>query len=523
MPTPGASPAPGPSSVAPNQFGPPVPKAVPGSAVTINPQKPAVGEVPRNPNELLAPEKVQNIPEIKTQRLLEYMPIQVIFLSGPYSGRKLELGLSVNEASQSQTADWQDQQGQAIRVGSNFVSLSPRTANVSVVFWSDKIDVAPYAEACASLMEIGEGDATPPRLHYQQGSIRMIPCVCTKFDPKYENPFPGNKGFRQVTVALDFKLLGGSDSPHRLGAPLTNTRLLQEKKNANSLGAYAKQGKALVLQDTLMHCLANDADQDKLKKLIENRNGHGQDPGNWEELSADGLIQAAVAGMIPPSVLKESGLQTKLQEALAMTIANKTYGLKDSQKEEYAMALRGQDFGLKDEIRDAATAKKGAYEKIYQSILSQDLGDGASVYSGENGELLIRAASCGLEYRSIGAARVAPVAENDERSKEFWKKALGDKEKFPGSHDKYLVDKINEFMRSDPSDEDIKKQFGLQSVEQIKALRAGGQFQSVDQFERYLSAGSNGIAGYVVYQNFLKFQIDASLGAAPTATATPHN
>ena len=445
------------------------------------------------------------------------------------------MGLCVNEASQSQTAEWQNQQGQAIRVGSNFVSVSPRTVNVTLVYWSDVIDVSPYAEACASLMEIGAGDATPPRLHYQQGLLRMIPCECTSFSPKYENPFPGTKGFRQVTVELGFKLLGGADSPHKLAAPLVETRLQQEKKKTNLI-EYAKLGKALVLEDTLMHCLQNQQDQSILKTLVENKKDEGNDPEKWKKLTSDGLVQAATAGLIPPAVLKDQGLQDQLKRSLAATIASKTYGLRKAQQSGYAMALSGLNvnidepiqgsnheeiiddyelkntYGIQEALFKLASAQKPDFERIYKAIIDQDLASGSTVFNGSTGETIIRSAGCGLEYRAIGATRVAPTAANDVRSSDFWKKVLGKNEKLAGSHDKYLLEKINSLLRSSPTDEQIKKQFGLTSPEQIAALKSGGQYQSVDQFQRYLSTGSNGIAGYAVYQNFLKYQIDKELG-----------
>ena len=61
-----------------------------------------------------------------------------------------------------------------------------------------------------------------------QGSAQIAPIVCTSFNTTLAEPHPEDKGYRHAKIDLRLKLVGGKDSEHALGKPLTATPLVDE-------------------------------------------------------------------------------------------------------------------------------------------------------------------------------------------------------------------------------------------------------------------------------------------------------
>lgn len=131
----------------------------------------------------------------------------------------MDLDFNIVEMFESQTAEWANNQEKSIRGSSNFNNVSLPTFNFSLEFWSNNEDIRQLVENVAHVQDITDTDVRPPLL-LQIGSASIEPVVCTSFEPKYDTPLPGGKGFRHATVSLAFKLLGRKNSKHLLAPPL---------------------------------------------------------------------------------------------------------------------------------------------------------------------------------------------------------------------------------------------------------------------------------------------------------------
>lgn len=57
----------------------------------------------------------------------QYIPLEITFLTGAYTGQTLDLDFNIVEMSESQTAEWANNQEKSIRGSSNFNNVSLRT------------------------------------------------------------------------------------------------------------------------------------------------------------------------------------------------------------------------------------------------------------------------------------------------------------------------------------------------------------------------------------------------------------
>jgi hypothetical protein len=153
----------------------------------------------------------------------DYSPVQIIILNGAHKGKSIDLGIAINEVTHSETAEWEAQDGDGIRVGVNFKRLSPREISLNLTYYSATEDISHLVENVKHLKEITDGEARPPLLLFIQGALQATECVCTSVQDKYSEPHPGKKGLRRADVDVKLMLGGGKNSSYALGAPLVST------------------------------------------------------------------------------------------------------------------------------------------------------------------------------------------------------------------------------------------------------------------------------------------------------------
>jgi hypothetical protein len=209
--------------------------------------------------------------------------------------------------------------------------------------------------------------------------------------------------------------------------------------------------------------------------------------------------------------MQDPSIQARVKEALAARFGETAYGLRnDNEKSELAALLNAGIGGVfsNSRVRSMYENNIESYNRIVGAIQSQDLGPQSEAFNGPTGELLIQLANCGLELRQANTERIAINSEKNPRYDRFWQDALGDKAEDPGAKDRYLVTQINEYLRTNPSAEEVRDRFGLASVTQARTLISGRSYQDRDQFIRYLSTGATGISGQVAYETFFNRLVD---------------
>jgi hypothetical protein len=268
----------------------------------------ATNQTPAKATTGVKPPKVQSKPSPLKEQARDlrgqpdYNPVQIIILNGAYKGKTLDLGLAVNEIMHSETADWEAQDGDGIRVGINFKRLSPRDISLTLTYYSAIEDVSHLVENAKHLKEITDGESRPPLLLFIQGALQATECVCTSVQDKYSEPHPGRKGLRRADVDIKLLMGGGKNSNYALGAPLTSTPLGDQRAKQTE-AERQKQGQQEVAKLLLAPCLGEKGSAD-LGRLIEQSKLN--DPAAIAQLDAATFTQAAIAP--PVATLTPLGL-----------------------------------------------------------------------------------------------------------------------------------------------------------------------------------------------------------------------
>lgn len=410
----------------------------------------------------------------------DYEPVQIIFLAGKHKGQTLDLGIAVEGILHSQSAEWETQEADGIRVGINFKRLSSREISLSLTFADLHEDISHLVENVATLHEIGDGEKQPPFVMLVQGSMRIAPCVCTTFNPQYDNPHSGRKGFRLVkSLELKFLLAGGKGSEHALGKPLTSTPLGDAAAQQTQLERQ-REGQREVTRLLLADCLGEEG-SDRLTELIDQ--GKLNDPGAIASLPPAAFVQGAIAGLFSTETLSDKSLQNKLRQDLSLVIAQNENGVGNQQAQGFANAmLTGDVSQLPNFLQEQAIATQADFEQILESVLAQDLGDESEVFvSGSTAGERLRSGfgSCGLSLRQAGAGSIV------------------------STDDVEMLNKINSFLTdSNITDEQVLSRFQLANVSQVRLLRNGQPYQSKNEFIQHVSQGTNGQNGYVLWSRF---------------------
>ncbi|MBD1864264.1 MULTISPECIES: hypothetical protein [Trichocoleus] len=412
----------------------------------------------------------------------DYSPVQIIILNGAYKGKSVDLGLAVNEVMHSETADWEAQDGDGIRVGINFKRLSPRDISLTLAYCSLVEDVSYLVENVKHLKEITDGESRPPLLLFIQGALQATECVCTSVQDKYSEPHPGRKGLRRADVDIKLLLGGGKNSSYALGGPLTSTPLGDERARTTQ-AERQKQGQQDVAKLLLAPCLGEKGSAD-LSQLIEQNKL--SDPTAIAKLDSATFVQAAIGGMFSSKLLQDPGLQQKLQQDLAAVMALGEDGVGNTiLTRKYANAILTGDISqLPQNLQLQLAATRVDFNVIYKAVLNQALDEKSEVFDRSKnptaGERLANFGSCGIDLRRVGAPKVTSTVADTKTLKQ-----------------------VNEFLASNPSNNDIKKRFGVVTESQIRAIKNGAPYQSKEEFLSHASQNNVGLTGQVLWSSFV--------------------
>lgn len=408
-------------------------------------------------------------------------PIQITFLTGAYAGKKLDLGVAVIELSQRQASEWADQDSDHIRVGQNFKRLLPRTFSISLTFYHIQDDIAHLVENVAHVHEITDDTTTPPLLLWQQGACRGTIVVCTSFQPKFEHPLPNNKGFHYATVTMDFKQIGGKTSPEALGAVLANSELSNYANN-RTLIERQRIGRQAAAQTLLAPSLGQEG-TDEIKIILDNN--QQTDARAISQMSPNAFVQASVGGVFTKDTLSDSRLQDKLMQDLATVMANKEPGVGQEATALADALYRNDSLGLSPNLQQQFDSINSDYQITLKAIQDQDLNEQSPVFNRAINPTaqgrLINAASAGLNLRQIGKGTLSQ----------------------PVSSTQGTIGRINQFVANpNTTDKQIQLAFGLESPEQVSAIKNSAPFTSHSQFVDDASRALGGASGYKAIATF---------------------
>ena len=393
----------------------------------------------------------------------------------------MDLGLQPNEVGHDEAYNWNPQDSDGIRPGLNFKNIGNREISLGVTYFDLNHDIAHLVENLKHISEITDGEKTPPRLLYLQGDLRGVECVCTRFSDKYSDPLPGSKGYRKCDVSITLLLNGGLNNANSLGSPLTSTPL-NDRAAKQTEQDRQKQGVLSRVELLLASCLGADGST-QLQNLIEKNQQN--DVQAIAKLDPNVFVQSAIAGIFPPELLQSERLKSKLNQDLALVLAQKTDGIADTPDvRAFATALASGDSGsLRSRVADQVRATLPDFVLIKDAIEKQTLDESASLFDRNQNATaagrMFALGGCGLDLRRNGASALSQTQQDDAKK----------------------LKQINQFFSSKPSDDAIKTRFGLEKKSQIDAIKNGQPFQSKDQFVARLSSG-DAVSGYAAWANF---------------------
>lgn len=419
----------------------------------------------------------------------DYLPVKIVILTGPYTGLKLDLGIAINEVSHSESSTWESQAGDkknagiGIRPGLNFTGITTREISFNLTFYDTTHDISHLVENLKHIAQIGESEKATPKLLFIQGDLRAVECVCVDLKDKYSEPLPGLiKGFRKCEVDLNLKLIGGAGNPNALGGPLTSTPL-EDQRSKTTQAAQQKKARLFRIQELMAPCLKAAGSQE-LEKLVQS--DQMADLEAISRLSPDVFVQSAIAGVFSAETLKSERLQSKLKQDLALVMSQNENGIANTNGvRNFATALAsGNASLLPKNIQDQLALTTPDFNLILGHVKSQTLDEKSEIYDREKnptaGERLYGLGSCGLQLRRSGGAALKPIDKDDAA----------------------VLKKINDFFKGKPSDEDVKKRFGLETESQIRTVKNGQPYQSKEQFLNHSSQNSAGMTGYSLWSKF---------------------
>lgn len=430
------------------------------------------------------------------------MPCAIVFLTGPYKGQTLDLGVGITETQHSQSATWEDQKGRSTRVGSTFSEVSPRQITLKIQFYGLGQDVSERCENIMTLQEIDEKTGNTGTVLYQEGDLKIQPLVVDgAITITKSEPFPKSKGFHLANISIPLKLLGGKTSEHRFAVPLMETELTQWKKQTSD-AEKARSGIEKAAQETLADCLT-EAENSQLTGLM--RDKKLGDAAAVAGLSSSALAQAAIGGLIPAAILQKN--KDKLSEALARQIAIGTNGIGNQAAAMEAAILGRSGLPLSSDLAAVVQSLKNHHATILVAALEQKLTSQDAVFSDPAiASTLIRSVKCGVRLLSQGPPPKPASSQAAATREAFFQKELKDQSGDATAQDKLITDRLNKLI-SDPKtkDEDIQKALGLKSKEDVKAIKNARPFKGKDDFVTRLGSDTT-IVGVKSWDTFTDIQ-----------------
>jgi hypothetical protein len=434
----------------------------------------------------------------------ECNPLEIMFVTGKHPGLILDIGLNIQEFSESQSAEWADAQGTNIKVGSNFVKISPRTFSFKFEFSDLTEDIRQLTEAVAHTHELHEETWTPPLLRIVIGKSTIFPVVCTQFDINIDEPLPKKGGFRHGVVSMSLKEIAGQGSIGQMGAPLLSAKTALQSYAANtSEQDKAQIGQNRITKVLLAPCLGEEASS-QIADLVQNK--QLDDITRLESLPGEIFLNLVTAGLISPETLKKPQITEKLKRDLAEKLAKDAPGLNPINIREVAQALyTGQPNALPPSLMAPIPGKNrsqfeqllGDYQAILAAMQEQKLNEADPIFGkgdekGAAGKVtptsaktLIDSFSCAISMRRSGSPSLATKSnESDTKA----------------------IDGINQALANQKlTDSDVAKMFGLAADTPetvIRQIRNSGPYKTKEDFLAKLANSRNGITGYVLWQNF---------------------
>jgi hypothetical protein len=438
-----------------------------------------------------------------------YQPLEIMIHTGRYKGEIIELGLTIDKFSDSQNAEWPDGKGTGIRPGSNFDKISSRPLRFNCEFSALNEDVRQLSEALAHLQEITDESWTPPLLRILVGETQYFPVVSTDISWDYDEPMPGNIGWRHCSVSLSFKLLGGQGSPHQLAPPILNTKTyLQSKADRLDAAERERQGSIAVSLDLLAPCLGEEG-SDQLKTLLEEKRLN--DINALLNIEEETLLQIASGGLLHKDLLNDEMIKDRLSNAIADRVSRPVVGERFDLITDLRIAIKNQDpVNLPPFLTDIQPGSSlsifdklvSQHSKILNAVLNQDLDQNSEIFKSrssnsmleantnrQSGDEVALAASqilrCGLNIRQTGAGVLAQPEEGID--------AIA-----------ITTEGINRAIATEDT-KYIRQAFGLgadvpETV--VRRIVSGGPYGSKDEFLSHLTLEGHQINGYVLWQNF---------------------
>lgn len=411
---------------------------------------------------------------------IKYQPVSILFLTGDYAGKSLDLGYNVPSLKESGTSDWKAIDTRGVRGGVEFHNLGTNTLDFTVEYWSDNFNIRQLINNLSHLKEITGKEKAPPLLQIKIGSDLTDPWVCTKVDSECTVPLPGDAGYKKGTANLSFILQAGSNTKHATGKPLGATPL-SDIARTESESDKARAGEVARIEALLAPCLGSEG-SDAVKDLVENNKTN--DPAAIAALPPRTLVNLAISGL-PPEVLADPAVAAKLSQSVAQLLAETEPGSNPSQFAQLARSLQsGEPTGISGDIvqpqPDGTTTFNrmlGDFATITEAIKNQELGTDSPLFDRDTnptaGNRINNFGSCGMTLRQAGGiagnapneSTIASPLDTEEKAK------LGN---------------INQFFKENPSHEQLLVRFELPpdtDKEFSKCLIAGRPFEKRKGFE----------------------------------------
>ena len=429
-------------------------------------------------------------------------PVSITFLTGDYKGQTLkigkDLGLITTQMSDETGAEWKSREEPNIRSGHSFVSLEEYIFTVKVTMWDHGEDIQHLSENLKVMMMVGsgrgEGDSgspSPPFLFLRVGSRQAKPVYCSKVSTELTEPFVGTKGFRQADITMTFVLEGGVDTENATGYPLTATPLIDYLQSTTDRERQ-EQGRQEVVDLLLAPCLGEDGSR-QLDELI--RDDRLNRPEDVAQLDDNTLVQAVVAGIVPKQVREDPAFRERFRNALASVMASSTNGIGAVDGESprtFARAiLTGDASRVSPNLASQAQRAIQDFPTFFDELLSDRSKNQRIFTTPELQRELTRFGGCGVSLSRVQS----DLFQTDNRE------------------DQKILEEINSYLQSNPSDEEIRTRFGLESESQVRTLRNGMPYASRDAFVQHSARPGSGMHGHAMWSEFIKTR--------PTETPNP--
>lgn len=437
----------------------------------------------------------------------DFTPVSVTFMTGTYRGKSIELGVSINEVSISQTANWEELAQSNLKQGLTFKNLSPQTISFEAVFHSTEHDISHLAENLKHLQEINSVKRAiagitpmPPLLMLDIGSQKIF-CVCKELSLKYEHPFTGKKGYQLCTASLSFTEYSEKSTASSLGRPNTGTPLLHYKQTTTE-EERQRVAQIALISDALFTGRTGEA-AEKQKELVQEiiKDEALQNVERLKELDSETFVNLVMAGGVAPNTLKDPEISKKLREDLASVYVENMGGLATADPRMHRM--------IKEALIDPAKATeyasllpenfsqiKSDFELIHEVVSTQNLSTTSTHRIFTNNKeararnILLDIGGRSLEYRQ--ANLFGDIAQQAEVQ--------------------ITIGKINTFVSENSNDKNkLIESLGLSSDQQARIIINRAPFDSEHELKEALSVlngqtdkDGNKISANTLYERLVK-------------------